>query len=187
MILIKTGGSKIKKEHLEFEIASGGKTVLFEEIPPYYCDRKGRKMGKSVYLLKWIKKQYAELYFPGCAQCHREAKLGLVTHGVGDRNPKCCCNRCWKHAGYLKDDILLAPLSVYRNAWSKRNGFWSSQGCRLPAELRSIICLRFTCHEYDLKYEEEWIEAFRLELDTLNTIYHEIYYGIQRTLGREKE
>jgi hypothetical protein len=61
------------------------------------------------------------------------------------KNNKCCCVSCASEIGYIKM-IPQRAISKYAECFDSKTGFWKEgEGCRLPRELRSDTCLRYSC------------------------------------------
>ena len=56
-----------------------------------------------------------------------------------------CCNECFDNNAYFQeiDEEYYAYLKE-RFGWTKK-GFLGDDGCKLPRELRSRICLSYSC------------------------------------------
>jgi len=76
----------------------------------------------------------------------------------------CCCRNCAVNIGYLQvipDEMRI--INKIASKFSKKTGFWSNEGCRLPRELRSGLCLTFRCME-SIKTIEHKDEGNLLEI-----------------------
>lgn len=56
----------------------------------------------------------------------------------------CCCEGCQSNVGYFSR-IPEHWLSFYAEHWNPGYGFWGKNGCQLPREYRSGICLSHVC------------------------------------------
>jgi len=71
-----------------------------------------------------------------------------------------CCKECSKTMAFLpfnKSDFFLELKERY--GFNKRKGFILKDGCRLPREFRSFVCISFMC--FKLKGFDH-IEAYRI-------------------------
>jgi hypothetical protein len=66
---------------------------------------------------------------------------------------QCCCANCCHNLGYLKF-IYKFRKKVYKTAWDKKTGFSGENGCRLPRELRSGVCIGHRCEQLSWKDEK---------------------------------
>jgi hypothetical protein len=63
----------------------------------------------------------------------------------------CCCNGCHNNKGYFSNiKIFKERAKAYK--FNKEKGFLTENGCSIPRELRSHVCLRFTCTKMEKKY-----------------------------------
>lgn len=73
---------------------------------------------------------------------------GYKDHPKEDRDRMCCCCNCHHEIGYLKY-IVDTDLATYAKHFTHTQGFWSENGCKLPRQLRSSICVFFNCNHDD--------------------------------------
>jgi hypothetical protein len=74
----------------------------------------------------------------------RFTKKGVCKHHKGSNYAMCCCGGCKGALGYLKT-ISYKDVNTYAEKFDEKTGFWRTDGCSLPRELRSGICLRHNC------------------------------------------
>lgn len=87
-----------------------------------------------------------------------------------------CCARCAMEGGYLK--FFSKKEKHYLKLFDRQRGFLSDEGCTLPVELRSLICVCYCCNaqgdemerKYNLsidsimsKHDKRRDEAYRLQ------------------------
>ena len=58
-----------------------------------------------------------------------------------NRKDGCGCERCVAYRGYFRADEVRPD----KKFWNDETGFLGIDGCRLPRELRSDVCLGFNC------------------------------------------
>jgi hypothetical protein len=71
-------------------------------------------------------------------------KKGVCKHNKGSNNIMCCCGGCKGSIGYL----LVIPyedIKIYAEKFDEETGFWRTDGCSLPREFRSGVCLGHHC------------------------------------------
>ena len=71
-------------------------------------------------------------------------KKGVCKHNKGSNYIMCCCSGCKGSIGYL----LVIPyedIKIYAAKFDEETGFWRKDGCSLPRELRSGVCLGHHC------------------------------------------
>jgi hypothetical protein len=61
-----------------------------------------------------------------------------------DPNPRGCCTGCAEKLGYLKN-IPAEAHDLLLSRYHKEDGFWTSNGCSIPWEYRSPVCLSYRC------------------------------------------
>lgn len=90
----------------------------------------------------------------GCKFITKGPRKGLCKHekryhgkDVGDDlqfAKMCCCGGCKHFCGHLSW-ISYKNLPVYAANFNDITGFWTENGCSLPRELRSEVCLSKIC------------------------------------------
>lgn len=61
----------------------------------------------------------------------------------------CCCSSCYASLGYLQAALPIRQqdLSIYEKLFKRKIGFWRrGKGCSLPRELRSTVCVFYSCN-----------------------------------------
>ncbi|KKM94828.1 hypothetical protein LCGC14_1194540 [marine sediment metagenome] len=78
-------------------------------------------------------------------KCRNNGDDRLRSNGMG------CCGGCDRHVGYLRSiPVDWKHLIKMARLFNKKTGFWrKGKGCALPSELRSSICLDYTCSGYN--------------------------------------
>jgi hypothetical protein len=88
------------------------------------------------------------------------------TSSVKESDKMCCCAGCYDYLGFLKT-ITFDDLSVYTELFDESTGYWRKDGCSLPRELRSEVCLIFNCSS----------KITDAEKDLLNLISNTVKYA----------
>jgi hypothetical protein len=80
---------------------------------------------------------------------------------VGDRvsiysKEKGCCTDCYNALGYIRHQPTDEEYKIYTRLFKNNNqdGFWTPNGCSLPRELRSVICLSYSCYDSQVSRED---------------------------------
>jgi len=60
------------------------------------------------------------------------------------KTKRACCNACVEEKGYLKV-VPSEAIETLEEVWNEEDGFWSSEGCKLPIKYRSHTCNGFVC------------------------------------------
>jgi hypothetical protein len=84
-------------------------------------------------------------------------KKGVCKQNKGSNNIMCCCGGCKYTMGYLKT-ISYFDLPTYTKLFNNETGFWRNDGCSLPRELRSVICLGHNCKSHVTDAEHDLID-----------------------------
>ncbi len=97
-------------------------------------------------------KELTELVNYGCVFVDGKCK------GLSER---CCCAGCHQNVGYL-GAINHEDFEEYAKLFNNKVGFgfWTKNGCSLPRELRSVICLTYCCDSEKLSVAER--ELFQI-------------------------
>lgn len=64
---------------------------------------------------------------------------------------KCCCHGCSRTVGYLQH-MSFADFDTCAELYNDEDGYWRPSGCALPREMRSLVCIRHLCPDYDDQY-----------------------------------
>jgi hypothetical protein len=117
-----------------------------------YCGKHGGSISDTDHNRKeniaWFKK-FKKLTSLINYKCN--FKNGTCKRGYSNM---CCCEACSRAVGYLYT-ILYSDIQTYAKLYNTKTGFWRTDGCVLPRELRSYTCLGFNCgnvteHEREL-------------------------------------
>jgi len=76
------------------------------------------------------------------------------------KKPTCCCGGCENAVGYLTD-ISYPDIDTYAKLFDVKTGFWREDGCSLPRDLRSFVCLRQTCQSSCTDAEKDLFDLIR--------------------------
>lgn len=69
---------------------------------------------------------------------------GLCKQNKGTKNIMCCCGGCRSSIGFLRE-LFYKDIPLYAELFDEDTGFWRKDGCALPRDLRSPLCLRYNC------------------------------------------
>lgn len=90
----------------------------------------------------------------GCTRCTFKSD----NLGKEDRR---CCPTCFHSVGHIRRipaDVDI--LKLYAEAFSEPNGFWTPNGCTLPRQLRSEVCVTYHCYgKAHLSIEDQFVLA----------------------------
>jgi hypothetical protein len=112
--------------------------------------------GEMINLLRVLVKHLIQASNEFDFKCDFDKKGECTGTRKGDR-PKddfhakmCCCSNCYAALGYLQGALPITKqdLPTYEKLFKRKIGFWRrGKGCSLPRELRSTVCVFYSCKE----------------------------------------
>lgn len=132
----------ITKEHKRGlnELSDNSRVSPRTDYTPYFSTWKEREER-----IKNLQHIDAKCNFDLCGNCEhtrkttRTSRHSVYQSGVG------CCSSCFYARGYFKH-VPSEKLTYIQSLFLPVVGFWRpNTGCSLPRELRSDICLCFSC------------------------------------------
>ena len=92
---------------------------------------------------------------------------GVCNHYRNNKRRYSCCDHCYAKVGYQEVKAQELPKE-YLPHFSNPKGFLGDNGCKLPREMRSSICITYICDDCALSEQgKEIMTGINIEVEQL--------------------